>query len=86
MDNRKYSTEVIYSNTLLMAIEQVYYWAPCSGALQQLSIHSNISHRLRIHMYLESFSVHLVCSSSPVLATMCGPDCDDVMDDVSNSH
>lgn len=73
-----------------MTIEQVYYWAPCSGALQQLSIHSkyknNISHRLSIHMYLESFSVHLVCHSSPVLATMCGPDCDDVMDDVSNSH
>lgn len=31
-------------------------------------------------------SVGLEGSSAPVLAAMCGPDCDDVMDDVSNSH
>lgn len=30
--------------------------------------------------------VRLEGSSAPALAAMCGPDCDDVMDDVSNSH
>ncbi len=39
-------------------------------------------------MYLKSYFVHLQSAAvvQCKMAAMCGPDCDDVMDDVSNSH
>lgn len=40
------------------------------------------------HMYLKSYFIHLRRAAAVrcKMAAMCGPDCDDVMDDVSNSH
>lgn len=73
----------------LLAIQK-HYLESCPEALQQLSIHSKYRTTLFSDRWYTHVSEVLLRPSSAAvrckMAAMCGPDCDDVMDDVSNSH